>query len=86
MPEDDDRRLIAPDGLSIRRRRHDKRWSARDLVGAIAEASYRATGRRDTITPDELRGIEERGERIAFATLRLVARGLDCDPVDILRD
>lgn len=86
MLQDDDRRLVAPDGLAIRRRRHDKRWSARELVGAIAEASWLASGRRDTITPDELRGIEERGERVSLATLRLVAQGLDCDPADILRE
>jgi len=82
---DDDQRLVEPDGLSVRRRRHDLSYSPRDLVAAIGDASFVATGLRDTITPDQLKGIEERNERIPYATLRLVARGLDCDPVDILR-
>lgn len=82
---DDDRRLVEPDGLSVRRRRHDLGLSQRELVVAIGRASQVATGRRETITPDVLKGMEERNERIPYATLRLVARGLDCDPVDILR-
>lgn len=81
---DDANGLVEPDGLSIRRRRHDLSWSPRDLVAAIREASFVATGRRETITPDLLKGIEERNEAIPYATLCLVARGLDCDPVDIL--
>ncbi len=86
MDLDDDRRLVVPDGLSVRRRRHDRSWSARDLVAAIGDASFVATGLRETITPDEVRGIEERDEAVPYATLRLLARGLDCDPVDIMRD
>jgi hypothetical protein len=83
---DDDRRLVVPDGLSVRRRRHDLGLSPRELVAAIGRASQVATGRRETITPDLLKGVEERNEPIPYATLRLVARGLDCDPVDILRE
>ena len=83
---DDDQRLVEPDGLSIRRRRHDRSWSSRDLVQAIGRANQVATGLHQSITPEMLRSIEERNEPIAFATLRLVARGLDCDPIDILRD
>lgn len=86
MDLDDDQRLVEPDGLSIRRRRHDKSWSSRDLVAAIEEASLVASGLKETITPDQVRGIEERNERIPYATLRLVARGLDCDPIDIMVD
>lgn len=82
---EDDQRLVEPDGLSVRRRRHDRSWSPRDLVTAIRDASWIANGRRETITPDVLKGIEERNERIPYATLCLLARGLDCDPVDILR-
>ncbi len=83
---DDDATLVTPDGLSVRRRRHDLSLSPRDLVEAIATAQERATGLRDTITPHQLSGIEERAERIPWSTLRLVASGLDCDPVDILAD
>jgi len=83
---DDDQRLVRPDGLSVRRRRHDLSLSPRELVHEIGEANYRATGLRDSITPHQLQGIEEREERIPYATLRLVAGGLDCDPVDILCD
>jgi hypothetical protein len=81
---DDDSQLVRPDGLSVRRRRHDHDWSLRDLVVAIEEASIAATGVRDTLTPNQLTGIEERGERVAYSVLSLVAAGLDCDPVDIL--
>ena len=81
---DDDDRLIRPDGLSVRRLRHEHRWSKRDLALAIAEASWVATGLRETLTPNELQWIEEKNERIPYSKLRLLARGLDCDPVDIL--
>lgn len=84
MDLDDDRRLVVPDGLSIRRRRHAQSWSTRDLVMALAEASFIATGLRETISPEQVRGIEEHNEPIPYATLRLLARGLDCDPVDLL--
>jgi len=84
IDDDDDDTLVHPDGLSIRRRRHDQSLSPRDLVEAIADAQERATGLRDTITPALLSGIEERAETIPWSTLRLVASGLDCDAVDIL--
>ncbi|MBW2231582.1 MAG: hypothetical protein JRG92_05210 [Deltaproteobacteria bacterium] len=83
---DDDQRLVRPDGLSVRRRRHDFSYSPRDLVEAIGRASLLATGLPDTITPNLLQGVEERYERIPYATLRLIAGGLDCDPVDILAE
>ena len=51
---------------------------------ALAEASFIATGLRETISPEQVRGIEEHNEPIPYATLRLLARGLDCDPVDLL--
>ena len=76
--------LIRPDGLSIRRRRHDHSWSKRECVEAIGEASFVATGLRRSITPSQLRTIEEQSKQIPYSMLRLVARGLDCDPVDIL--
>jgi len=60
-------------------------WMFALLLGtSTALAQERATGLRDTISPTQLTGIEERGERIPWAMLRLVASGLDCDPVDIL--
>ena len=83
---DDDERLVRPDGLSIRRRRHECSWSPRELVKAIARASRTATGLDETITPNQLKGIEEQNERVPYSMLRLVARGLDCDPVDILAE
>jgi len=83
---DDDEQLVCPDGLSVRRLRHAHRWSPRELVQAIARASLRESGLPDTITPKELSGIEEKDSKIPYATLRRLAAGLDCDPVDILRD
>lgn len=81
---DDARRPVAPDGLAIRRRRHERGWGPRDLIRAIGDASTRATGLRETISPNLLAGIEEHGEKIPYSTLCLVAGGLDCDPIDIL--
>jgi hypothetical protein len=75
--------LVIPDGLSVRRRRHEHKWSMRELVEAIADASLVATGLPTSITPNLLQSIEEQNERISHDTLSLVARGLDCDPVDI---
>ncbi len=80
----DDESPVQPDGLSVRRRRHDFHWSPRDLITAIARANQIATGLSDTISPNLLQHIEEKNESIPYATLCLIARGLDCDPMDIL--
>ena len=53
---------------------------------AIGRASIVATGLPDTITPNLLLGIEEQNERIPYTTLCMLARGLDCDPIDITAD
>jgi hypothetical protein len=80
-----DHDVITPDGMQIRGRRRARGWSRRDLVQAIATASLRASGRTDTITPNELEGMEETCEPVPYATLCAVAAGLDCDPVDLVR-
>lgn len=80
----DDRRLVLPDGLEIRGRRHARGWSPRDLIEAIAAARERETGVRETIRPTLLSAVEERAARVPFETLRLIADGLDCNPVDLL--
>ncbi len=80
----DENKTVRPDGLSVRRRRHDRGWSTRDLVDAIANACERATGIRQTITPNQLKPVEEQSEPIPYATLCLVADGLGCDPADLL--
>jgi len=86
MPHADseDGRIVQPDGLAIRGRRHARGWSQRDLVEAIAAAHERATGLRETIRPTLLAAVEERDAGIPFATLRLIAGGLDCNPVELL--
>lgn len=80
----EDGRIVQPDGLAIRGLRHARGWSQRDLVEAIAAAHERATGVRETIRPTLLAAVEERGAGIPFATLRLIAGGLDCNPVELL--
>lgn len=82
----DDLRLVRPDGLAIRGRRHALGWSPRDLLEAIASARERATGVRQTLRPTQLAAVEERGAAIPYATLRLIADGLDCSPVDLLAE
>ena len=84
MSDDDRIRPVTPAGLVVRRLRHERGWPARALIFAIGEASYRASGQRETITPNVLTGIEERNEPIPYDTLCLVAAGLGCDPIDIL--
>ena len=80
----DEDRAVRPDGLSVRRMRHDRGWSTRDMVNAVAEACERATGLRETITPNVLKAVEEHNESIPYATLCLIADGFGDDPVDIL--
>jgi len=82
----EEERRVRPLGGEVRRRRHERRWSPRRLIDAIAHASRRATGIPATITPSLLAGIEERDEAISYETLCLLAAGFDCDPVDLLAD
>lgn len=80
----DENRAVRPDGLSVRRMRHDRGWSSREMVNAVADACERATGLRETITPNVLKAIEEHNEAISYATLCLIADGFGCDPMDIM--
>jgi transcriptional regulator with XRE-family HTH domain len=82
----DDDALVVPDGGRVRLLRHRRGWSRRELIEAIARASERATGLRDTISLNLLAGIEERDEPVPFAKLRLIAAGLDCEPVELVRE
>ena len=82
--EYDDLRPVRPDGLAIRRLRRDRGWSRRDLLEAIAEATLRETGIRETISPNLLEGIEEGNEAIPYSTLCRIASGLDCEPIALL--
>ena len=84
MSEDD--RLVRPDGLTVRRLRHEHGWSPRDLIDAVARSSLASTGIARTLTPNELTGIEEQGERVSYSTLCLLSGGLGCDPVDLWRE
>lgn len=76
-------RPVRPNGLEVRGRRHLRGWSPRDLIHAIGEAQRRATGLRETITPHLLRSVEEQNVVVPYATLCLIAAGLDCNPVDL---
>lgn len=80
------REFILLDGLSVRRRRHARGWSPRELVTAIEAASFQASGRRRTLTPNQIEAIEERAERIPYEWLLLLADGLDCDPIDLIAE
>ncbi len=80
----DDDATVTPDGVRIRGLRRSRGWSRRALVEEIAEARYREAGLRDTITVNELEGIEECNEAIPYAVLCKVASGLDCNPMEIL--
>ena len=75
---------VVPDGMTIRRRRRQRGWSRRDLVGAIARASRRASGREETISPNLLQAIEEENEATSYEVVVLISGGLDCNPVELL--
>ena len=80
----EDLRQVRPDGLAIRGLRHQRGWSPRDLAAAITTAECRATGRAATIAPRVLLAVEERNAPIPYATLCLIAAGLDCNPVEVV--
>ncbi len=87
MPPDADlARRVRLDGLAVRRYRHDHGWSPRDLVAAIAAASFAASGLRRTLTPNQIQAIEEREEQITYDELLLLADGLACDPSDLIAE
>jgi len=85
-PDGDVQRLVRLDGLAVRRRRHDRGWSARDLVVAIQDACFNASGLRRTLTPNQIQAVEERQERISYSDLLLLADGLACDPSDLIAE
>jgi transcriptional regulator with XRE-family HTH domain len=84
VSESYDLQPVHPNGLEVRRRRHERGWSRRHLSQAISEACYRSTGLRERLTPNLLSGIEEHNELIPYRILCLLAGGLDCDPVDLI--
>ncbi len=78
--------LVLLDGLSVRRRRHARGWSLRDLVVAIESASLTSSGIRRSLSPNQIEAIEERSERIPYELVLLLADGLDCDPIDLIAE
>jgi hypothetical protein len=81
----DDDSVVVPDGGRVRLLRHRRGWSRRALVNAVAKASERESGLPTTVTLNQLEWIEETNEPIPFATVRLLASGLDCEPVELVR-
>jgi len=77
--------VVVPDGGRVRLLRHGRGWSRRALVEAMAAASVRETGMRETISLNLLEWIEEADEPVPYATLCLLASGLDCEPVELVR-
>lgn len=82
----DDDQVVRPDGLSVRRLRHERGWSPRALINEIERVRFAATGLRETITPYELAGIEEQDEAVPYSTLCMVSDAFDCDPIDLVRE
>ena len=85
MSEFDDDSVVVPDGGRVRLLRHRRGWSRRALVHAVAKASERESGLPTTVTLNQLEWIEETNEPVPFATVRLLASGLDCEPVELVR-
>ena len=80
----DDEKPVIPDGLQIRGLRHARGWSRRALVAAISEATFRESGRRETISRNVLEGVEETNEPVPYSVLCMIATGLDRNPVELL--
>ena len=85
MSRYDDDSVVVPDGGRVRLLRHRRGWSRRALVNAVARASERESGLPTTLTLNQLEWIEETNEPVPFTTLRLLASGLDCEPVELMR-
>jgi transcriptional regulator with XRE-family HTH domain len=81
----DDDSVVVPDGGRVRLLRHRRGWSRRALVNAVALASERESGLPTTLSLNQLGWIEEANEPVVFATMRLLASGLDCEPVELVR-
>lgn len=79
-------RLMLLDGLTVRRRRHDRGWSPRQLVQEIEDASFAASGLKRTLSPNQIQAIEEREERVPYDLVLLLADGLGCDPADLIAE
>lgn len=77
----DDDQTITPDGTAIRRMRRRRGLSRRAFVRVVADAAFRESGLRETISINLLEGIEEANEPVPYAVLCRVASGLDADPV-----
>lgn len=82
----EDETEVRPDGLTVRRMRHERVWSPRKLIDEIGERRRESTGIPTSISPNVLAGIEERDEVIPYSTLCLVAGAFDCDPIDLVKD
>ena len=82
----DDDALVVPDGGRVRLLRHKRGWSRRALVVAVARASERASGVPTTLSMNLLEWIEEANEPVPYATLCRLASGLDCEPVELVRE
>lgn len=82
----DDDTLVVPDGGRVRLLRHRRGWSRRALVHAIARASERASGVPTTLSMNQLEWIEEANEPVPYETLCRLASGLDCEPVELVRE
>jgi hypothetical protein len=80
----DDGQPVRPQGGVIRKLRHERGWSPRALIDAVAEASRTATGIARTLTPNDLARIEDHDEPVPYEVLCLLADGFDCDPIDLL--
>jgi hypothetical protein len=80
----DDATPVRPDGLTIRRLRRELGLSRAGLSERIARRSREATGRTESVSRNVLQHVEEAGERVSYATLCLIALGLDCNPMEIL--
>ena len=85
MSRFDDDSVVVPDGGRVRLLRHRLGWSKRALVNAVAKASERESGLPTTVSVNQLEWIEETNEPVPFATVRLLASGLDCEPVELVR-
>ena len=54
------------------------------LSERIERRSVESTGRVETVTRNVLQHVEEAGVRVPYATVCLIALGLDCNPMELL--
>ncbi len=82
----DDDQTVTPDGTAIRGMRRKLGLSRRAFVRIVADACFRESGLRETVSINLLEGMEEANEPVPYAIVCRIAAGLDADPIVLVHE